>query len=157
MRSDGYLEYRLPNYLESGSKVKEFQISFEIASEAPGVCENWPSDIHFSLNGSLLGYWTSPGDFGAERGLYTPDWWFPNWNQYGLLKLLTVNKEGVYIDGRKISDMNITTLNIDSETTMIFRFAAPETAKNIGGITLYGKGFGNYNQDIQVRIIYEEL
>ena len=30
------------------------------------------------------------------------------------------------------------------------------TAANIGGCTLFGKGFGNYNQDIKVRALFTE-
>lgn len=153
--SSGFLEYRVPNYLKDGAMVKEVQFSFEISSEAPGVCEDWPSDIYFSLNDLPLGYWTSPGDFGAIRGLYTPDWWFPNWNQYGLLKLLSVNNEGAYIDGRKISDASLLKLGIDHESPLVFRLETPEYAEHKGGMTLFGKGFGNYNQDIHVRVIFE--
>jgi predicted transcriptional regulator len=152
--SRGFLEYKIPNYLKAGAVLNEFQLSFEISSEAPGVCEDWPSDIYFYLNDIFLGLWTSPGDFGAMAGLYTPEWWFPNWNQYGLLKLLTVNAEGSYIDGHKISDVNITKLNINAESPLAFRFEVPENAANMGGLTLFGKGFGNYNQDIRARLIY---
>jgi len=154
--SKGYIRYRIPNYLKTNQKIEKLQISFEISSEAPGVCEDWPSDIHFHLNGTFLGYWTSPGDFGAVKGLYTPSWWFPNWNQYGLLKLLTINGEGTYLDGRKISDVNIGTLNLDAKSDIIFQLSVPEDAVNIGGMTLFGKGFGNYNQDINVRVIFKE-
>lgn len=153
----GFIEYRIPNYLKKNQILEELQISFEISSEAPGVCENWPSDIYFSVNGIELGYWTSPGDFGGEiHGIFTPDWWDAHWNSYGLLKLLTINKEGTYIDGGKISDVNTDSLAIDSESTINFRLSVPDTAENVGGATLFGKGFGNYNQDIRVRTIFKE-
>lgn len=154
--SKGLIRYRIPNYLKANHKIEKLQFSFEISSEAPGVCEDWPSDIHFYLNGVLLGFWTSPGDYGASKGLYTPSWWFPNWNQYGLLKLLTINGEGTYIDGRKISDVNIDTLNLDFKSDIIFELSVPDDAANVGGMTLFGKGFGNYNQDINVRVIFKE-
>ena len=112
----GFVEYRIPNYLKDSQTLEELQISFEICSEAPGVCSNWPSDIYFSINGIDLGFWTSPGDFGgAVKGLFTPEWWDENWNSYGLLKLLTINNEGTYIDGGKISDINTVKLGIDSK------------------------------------------
>lgn len=34
------------------------------------------------------------GDFGDVRGMFTLDWWYPNWNQYGLFKLLVANHNG---------------------------------------------------------------
>jgi len=152
--TQGYIEYRIPNYLKPTFVPNEIQFSFEISSEAPGVCEDWPSDIHFYLNNVLLGVWTSPGDFGSVKGLYTPDWWFPNWNQYGLLKLLTINHDGTYIDGKKISDVKASDFNLNHKSDIVFTFAVPETTTHVGGITLFGKGFGNYSQDIKVRVIY---
>jgi len=151
----GFIEYRIPNYLKPWQKIVELQFSMELSSEAPGICEDWPSDIYFSLNGIPLGYWTSPGDFGAVRGLYTPVWWFPNWNQYGLLKLLSINSEGTFIDGKWISGITIEKLNINHKSDIILRVSVPDTAENIGGMTIFGRGFGNYNQGIKFRIIFE--
>lgn len=82
----GYLEYILPNFIPDHSVIEELTVSFEISSEAPKFCDIWPSDITFSLNGVILGTWTSPGDYGDRRGKYNPSWWFPFLNQYGLLK-----------------------------------------------------------------------
>jgi predicted transcriptional regulator len=153
----GYFEYRIPNYLKAKQRLIELQIAVELSSEAPGVCDEWPSDIYFYLNGTALGYWTSPGDFGAMKGIYTPAWWPENFNQYGLLKLLTITKEGTFIDGNKISDYTINSFEIDYKKDIIFRIGVPEEAVNIGGLTLFGKGFGNYNQDINIRAIFEEV
>ena len=33
----------------------------------------------------------------------------------------------------------------------------PDDAKNVGGLTIFGKSFGNYNQDINVRINYSPI
>ena len=62
------------------------------------ACIIYFTDISFYLNDVCIGTWTSPGDFGDVRGIFTPDWWFPNWNQYGLLKMLVINKKGTFID-----------------------------------------------------------
>ena len=155
--SSGYIEYRLPNYLKKDQQPVEIQLSFELSSEAPGIAENWPSDISFYFNDTLLGSWTSPGDFGETRGLYTPDWWTPNWNQYGLLKLLSINMHGTFIDGLMISPLKLPSLQLDKTSEFRFRIAAPENAVNAGGVTLFGHGFGNYNQDIRMHVIYEEI
>lgn len=151
----GYVEYRIPNYLKPDQRPEEIQMSFEIGSEAPGYCDDWPSDIHFYLNGALLGCWTSPGDFGSIKGIFTPSWWLPNWNQYGLLKLLSINRYGTFIDGLKISEVTLGDVGITNKSDLVFRFAVPETAKNVGGLTIYGRGFGNYNQGIHARVLWE--
>jgi predicted transcriptional regulator len=154
--STGFVEYRLPNYLQEGQQLLELQLSFEIASEAPGIAENWPSDLSFFLNGTKIGTWTSPGDFGEVRGRFTPAWWEPNWNQYGLLKLLSINERGTYLDGRMISRQNIHSLQLGNDSELRFRIAAPAEAANAGGCTIFGKSFGNYNQGLKFNIIYTE-
>lgn len=149
----GYIEYRIPNYIKPDQTIEEIQISMEICSEAPGYCENWPSDIYFHFNDVKLGYWTCPGDFGDRRGLLNPVWW-PDHSQYGKLKLLSINKEGTFLEGYKLSDINLEALNLSYTSDFILKLSVPEDAKNVGGLTLFGKSFGNYNQDIQVRIIF---
>ena len=129
-------------------------LSVEIGSEAPGVNADWPSDISFLLNDVQIGTWTSPGDYGDIRGIFTPDWWFPNWNQYGLLKMIVINRNGTFLDGLKISDVSLEQFHLDYKSSIRFRFQVAGDAKNIGGLTLFGKGFGNYEQDIKVRIVY---
>ena len=153
--STGYLEYFIPNNLKIGETLTEFQISMELASEAPGYSTHYPSDIYFSVNNVNLGYWTSPGEFNDRRGIFTPDWWFPNLGQYGKLKLLTVNKEGSYIDGMKISDVTVNQLKIDSSSNILFRISAPKECNNQGGLSLFGKGFGDYNMGLTVKLVYE--
>ena len=95
----------------------------ELGSEAPGINNDWPSDIEFYLNDLRLGSWTSPGDFGDVKGLFTPGWWPENWNQYGLLKLLVVNRKGTFIDGLKISDITINDLKLDYRSNIRLKFA----------------------------------
>lgn len=152
----GYVEYRLPNYLQKGQQVEELQFSMELSSEAPGVAENWPSDLSFSFNDIQLGNWTSPGDYGDVHGRFTPNWWIPNWNQYGLLKLLCINKSGTYVDGLMVSPVRIEDLDINEKREFLFRIAAPAEALNAGGCTIFGRGFGNYNQGIKFNVIYTE-
>ena len=153
----GHIEYMIPNLLPASTKIEQITLSLELSSEAPGVNSDWPSDISFYLNDRKLGVWTSPGDYGDMQGIFTPDWWFPNWNQYGLLKMIVVNKKGTFVDGLKISDVNIKEFNLDYKSTIRFRFQIEENAKNIGGLTIFGSGSGNYNQDIKVRIAYTPM
>lgn len=153
----GYVEYIIPNLLPDATKIEKITVSFEIGSEAPGVNSDWPSDISFLLNDVLIGSWTSAGDFGDVRGIFTPEWWFDNWNQYGLLKVLTINKKGTFIDGLKISDVNINQFDLDYKSVIKFKFMVAEDAVHMGGLTLFGSNFGNYNQDIKVHITYSQM
>lgn len=153
----GYIEYMIPNLLPSATKIDQITVSLEISSEAPGINNDWPSDISILLNDVKIGTWTSPGDYGDVQGIFTPDWWFPNWNQYGLLKMIVINKKGTFVDGLKISNVTINEFNLDYKSTVRFKFEIEEDAKNVGGITIFGSEFGNYNQDIKVRIAYSPM
>lgn len=150
----GFLEYRIPNYLKPNQRFSELQFILELGSEAPSYDNNYPSDIEFFVNGVKLGSWTSPGDFGGEQGKYNPEWWPPHLNQYGLLKMLRINESGTYIDGCLISDVTIADVNLKQNADIKFRIAVAESG-NVGGLTIYGQHFGNYNQDLIARVIYE--
>ncbi|MFC0211590.1 ArsR/SmtB family transcription factor [Paenibacillus chartarius] len=154
--SEGYVEYKIPNFLLSTENPLELVISLEIASEAPLTNNTWPSDITFYLNQVKLGTWTSPGDYGDKRGKYNPAWWPDGVNQYGLLKHLKVSNNGSFIDGKRISDVTLEEVNV-REKQWTFRIACEKDARNIGGVTLFGKGFGNYDQDIVLRLYYEKV
>lgn len=153
----GYVEYTIPNFIPLNQKITGIMISAELSSEAPGVNSNWPSDINFYLNDVHLGSWMSPGDFGDVPGIFTPDWWYPNWNQYGLLKMLVINRAGTFIDGLKISDVTIDQFHLSSISTMKFKMSVDEDSAHIGGLTIFGKTFGNYAQDIKVNISYAPM
>lgn len=153
----GYVEYTIPNLIPSNQRITQLSISAELSSEAPGIDNNWPSDISFYINDTKIGMWTFPGDFGDVHGMFTPQWWPQNWNQYGLLKLLVINDYGTYIDGLKISDVSTLSLHLDYNSDIRLRLAVENDSEHVGGITLYGKSFGNYDQDIRVAINYAPL
>ena len=150
----GFIDYRIPNMLPPGQKIDRLTLSFEISSEAPKFCDIWPSDITFSLNGVILGTWTSPGDYGDRRGKYNPSWWFPFLNQYGLLKKLTITPEGTFLDAEKLSDVSTGQLALTDQSVMKLRFSVLPGAEHPGGCTLFGAGFGDYNQHIRITIGY---
>ncbi|QHT59180.1 ArsR family transcriptional regulator [Paenibacillus lycopersici] len=144
----GYVEYRIPNYVLPGQTLEEIEISFEIGSEYPGVRADWPSDIHFYLNDTPLGYWTSPGDSGEGRGRLTPAWWTVN--QYGWLKVIRITNGGTFIDGQRLSGVTPQDI-VMARNDWQLRLAVPGDAGHVGGLTVYGEGFGNYNQSILFR------
>ncbi|GAS83453.1 MULTISPECIES: transcriptional regulator [Paenibacillus] len=149
----GYVEYKTPNFVLPDQTTDAIEISMELASEAPGLRDHWPSDIRFTFNGVSLGTWTSPADFGrAARGKYTPDWWHRNVNQYGLLKTIRIDASGTYMDGERMSDITLADIKL-SEPFWTLRFTVDEESPNVGGLTIYGAGFGNHDQDIVIRVL----
>lgn len=152
--TEGYVEYTIPNLIPANNKIDTIAISMELSSEAPGINSNWPSDISFYINNTFLGNWTSPGDFGDTKGIFTPGWWSPNLNQYGLLKILVIGPDGTYIDGLRISDVSTRSLNLDFNSDISFKIAIDDNSSRKGGVTLFGKSFGNYEQDIDINMVY---
>jgi len=150
----GYVEYRFPNRLPPRARLESLSVSLEICSEAPLHHEEWPSDITMWVNDVEVGTWTSPADFGGQQGVLTPDWW-ESWNsQYGLLKLWQVNVTGSFVDGRRVSDVTVGRLGIGDSTSLTVRIGVKADAKNVGGINIFGRDFGNYPQDIVLRLRY---
>lgn len=148
----GHVEYRFPNRLPANACLESLQISFEVCSEAPLHNDDWPSDITLWINDMPVGTWTSPGDFGGERGALTPDWW-EEWNsQYGLLKVWRITDHGAYVDGTQISGVTLPMLEIETHRFLSVRIGVQETAANVGGMNIFGSRFGNYPQDILMRL-----
>lgn len=148
----GYVEYRFPNRLPTQSIADSLQLSMEICSEAPLHNNDWPSDITLWINGVDVGTWRSPGDFGGDRGALTPEWW-EEWNsQYGSLKVWKVTHEGSFIDGIQISDVSLDDINIMNERYITVRIGVKADATYVGGLNIFGRGFGNYPQDIVMRM-----
>jgi predicted transcriptional regulator len=150
----GYLEYRFPNRLPSSARPEQLQLSLELCSEAPLFNPDWPSDITVWVNGIELGSWTSPGDFGGEQGRLTPVWWTPRNTQYGLLKVWSVNERESAVDGIPISPTTIQQLRLHTGSYIAVRIGVKPDAARVGGINLFGERFGNYPQDIVLRIAY---
>lgn len=151
--TSGYVEYKTPNFLTPENTLEQIDISVEISSEFPFSNDVWPSDITFTLNGVELGTWTSPGYFADTRGKLNPSWWPSNLNQYGLLKTLRITHHGTSMDGEPLSEISIADLNKRLETWDI-RIEVKSDAEHVGGVTLFGKKFGNHEQDINFRAYY---
>jgi predicted transcriptional regulator len=150
----GWVEYRIPSYIISAQSLMEIEISLELCSEYPKYNDNWLSDIHFYLNGILLGVWTSPGDFGSRKGTYTPEWW-KSGTEHGLMKTIRITKDECMLDGIHLSNATLNHIPIVNGEDLKLRIAVPSNARNPGGINLFGRGFGNYDQDIEVRAEYK--
>ncbi|GEM44546.1 ArsR/SmtB family transcription factor [Deinococcus cellulosilyticus] len=150
----GFVEYDFPNNLPYGSVATEVEISMEICSEAPEYDLDWPSDITLWVNGTEVGTWTSPADFGGVKAKLTPAWWSLDQTTHGLLKRWRITSEGAYIDGEKISAVTTTDLKIEEANHVEVRIGVKPDARHPGGLNLFGRRFGNYEQDVIMRTRY---
>ncbi|MEG8980349.1 helix-turn-helix domain-containing protein [Priestia megaterium] len=150
----GFVEYHFPNRIPYGVSIDELSFSVELCSEAPYHKLDWPSDITCWINGIEVGCWTSPGDLGGERGFLTPSWWESHNTQFGFLKKWKVNLEGSFIDGMRISDFTIEDLKLLDKPYISLKLGVKKDAYNVGGMNLFGSKFGNYEQDLLMKIEY---
>jgi predicted transcriptional regulator len=151
----GFVEYRFPNRVPPGARILSVQLTAEVCSEAPLHDPDWPSDVSVWVNAIHLGEWTCPADFGGTRGRLTPGWWEDKDTQYGVLKRWRVNDAGTSIDGVGLSDVAIGALALRSGEPLRVRFGVRPDAQYVGGLNLFGREFGNYPQDIGLRIEFD--
>ncbi len=151
----GYLEYKFPNNsLYKERPLKSLELSAELSSEVPGTNKKWLSDITVWINEVEIGSWTSPGDYGDKRGKFTPTWWKLEGSQYGLLKHWRVTDHGSFVDGVRISDVMLADLNLSAHHSITVRIGVKDDAEYIGGMNIFGRGFGNYDQDLLLRLLF---
>jgi predicted transcriptional regulator len=149
----GFVEYQFPNNARiRGNGIVSLEISMELSSEFPGTAPDWPSDITLGINGKDIGTWTSPGDFGDKRGVFTPVWWKLKGSQYGMLKTWRVTPEGTFVDGVKISVVSLRDLDLPSHHSIRLKIEVKPDAMHPGGVNIFGRGFGNYDHDIVLRL-----
>lgn len=152
--SKGYLEYKFSNRLLMEGEVYSVELSFEICSEAPGYNNDWPSDITIYINREKITTFLCQGDYGDHRGALNPEWWSNSMTQYGELRYLLITDSGCYLDMKKISTHTIKSLKMDEGYFFEMRIGVDEDAVHSGGMNLFGKYFGDHNQDINMKVTY---
>lgn len=151
----GRIEYQFPNAALLKGPLKQIEFSFEICSEAPGFNHDWPSDVDVELNGKCVTTLHITGDYGDRRGVFNPSWWNENYSQYGELRTVRITYDGVYTDQKKVSDETIETLGLKDNYSIAFALNCNTESKYTGGgINLFGKHFGDYDQDIVMKVEY---
>lgn len=149
----GYLEYCIPIYELQKRNVASLALSLELCSECPMSNSDWKSDITFWINGKELCTYQSQGDYGDRKGKNTPSFWPSNATQYGMLKKIRVNREGTYLDEELVSLVSIRDIPLDSPV-ICFRVGVKDSARHVGGVNLFGREFGDTDQDILIQITY---
>ncbi len=77
--------------------------------------------------------------------------------QYGTLTTWRVSDEGTFVSGDRVSDVHLTGLDLDTHHSTRLRVGVDvdEGAANRGGINIFGRGFGNHDQDIIMRLFLD--
>lgn len=150
----GLLRYQFPTLPFLGLELESIEISFEACSEAVNYRLEWPSDISLFINGLRIGSWLSPGDFGGRRGIQNPDWWPDSSTQYGQLITWRIDEEGSFLNHVRVSEIRLTELKLYESDHFTLCVGVEPNAEHVGGMNLFGRGFGDFAQDIVVRYAY---
>ena len=134
--------------------IQSIEFSMELCSEAPNYDNNWPSDITLWINDIEIGTWASPGDFGGRRGKLNPSWWSDTSTQFGSLKTWSINTSRSMLDQTEISAVTLAELGLLDRRYVNMRIGVKEDATDKGGLNIFGKRFGDYEQDMVMKIFY---
>ncbi len=149
----GYVEYKFPNNAKVlNANLAALEFMMELSSEVPGTNVDWPSDISLWVNGVKIGTWRCPGDYGDRRGRLTPAWWKLEGSQYGILTTWRICDTGTYLGEEKLSDVTLADLNLIDHHSIRLRIGIDDKAGRPGGVNIFGRGFGNHDQDIKMRM-----
>lgn len=151
---DGYIEYRFPTNSLSEKQLNRLEISMELCSEDHEYNMNYPSDITLWINGQEAGTWSCLSDFGGRRGNLNPDWWPDKNTQYGILKTWSVTEQGCYLDEEKTKETGLQEFHLADREYISVRVGIKEDAVHKGGFNLFGECFGDYPQDIIMKLIF---
>ncbi len=154
--NNGYVEYRFPNHMIDKASIKAIEISAELCSEDHEYNLDCPSDITLWVDGIAAGTWTCPSDFGGRRGKLNPEWWPDKSTQYGVLKTWKITDRGTYLDHEKINEMGLKEYQLDAGGYISVRLGNAEDAENKRGMNIFGDCFGDYPQNIVMKIIFNE-
>lgn len=151
---DGYIEYRFPTNQLQGKQLLKVEISAELCSEDHEYNVDYPSDITLWVDDLEVGTWSCPSDFGGRRGKLNPAWWPDKNTQYGMLKTWKITEDGCYLDDIKASGHRLSQFNLEQKEYITVRIGISEDAIHKGGLNLFGEGFGDYAQNIVMKIVF---
>jgi len=152
---NGYIEYRFPTNSMAEKNVIRLELSLELCSEDHEFNMKYPSDLTLWLNQLEAGTWTCPSDFGGRRGKLNPDWWPDKNTQYGILKTWRITEQGTYLDDEKVSESSLKEFRLNDQDYISVRIGIKEDAKHKGGMNLFGEGFGDFAQNIVMKIVFQ--
>lgn len=141
----GYVSYNFPNQLYKQT-ISKLEFSFELCSEAVYHRADWPSDISIKINDIDALMFVSPGDYGGRRGKYSPKSWNIASTQFGQLYKIMMSEEGLFLNNVLFSKTPINKFNLCDAPYIKISFEVKKDAVHRGGLNLFGKNFGDYNQ-----------
>ena len=152
---NGYLEYRFPTNAITDRIVHRLELSMELCSEDHEYNLDYPSDITLWVNGLEAGTWHCRSDYGGRRGKLNPDWWPDKNTQYGILKTWSLTEQGCFLDNDMVKDSRLSDFLLYDRDYISIKVGNREDACYRGGFNLFGEAFGDYAQNIVMKLIFK--
>jgi predicted transcriptional regulator len=151
---NGYIEYRFPNNSMSGKKVQRLEISMELCSEDHEFNLDYPSEITLWVNDLEAGTWNCQSDYGGRRGKLNPDWWPDKNTQYGMLKTWCITEQCCMLDDERTHTRGLSEFALTEKDFISVKIGIKPEATSKGGINLFGESFGDFSQNIVMKIVF---
>ena len=88
------------------------------------------------------------------RGRLNPEWWSSGCTQYGKLLILELSETGCLLNGTPVPNLTIHQFHFSANTPITIRIGNKPDAEYPGGFNIFGKKFGDFEQDIVLSITY---
>lgn len=146
----GFIEYRFPYRAGQVASVEAVEFSMELSSDAPGTSPDWPSEISIAVNEVTIGALTlvTPGN----RAVQPRDGLARYGSDQGDLSNWRVTADGTFVDGVRVSDVSMGDLKLDDNPSIRLRIGVSADARFPGGVNIFGRGFGQHDQEIVMRL-----
>lgn len=149
--AEGSLTYQLNAPMAQDDKALELNISLELAAVAAVHGDRAAADVVLSVNGKQVGGWVAGPGWMGDRSPYS--WWQQEWPQHGATTLISINGEGTHVDGRRVSAVKTSGLDLGQGDITLELSAQPRN-RQTAGVILYGGVFGHHQRDIRTLLIY---
>ena len=106
------------------------------------------------MNNIKLCEYTCTGDFGDRKGYITKTP-LPLGTQYGQMVNIKITNTGVYLNEILVNkDVKLFSLSLTQGKKFLFKIECPKDVEHVGGFNLFGKYYGDFEQDIRFTAIY---
>ncbi len=154
----GIISYAFPNDFTMKGDVEQLILDLEICSETLDHDNLHQSDITFWMNDVELFTYRCPGDYGDRIGLLNPEYWSKDKNvlptQYGDRLHIVIDDTGIYLNEVLVrNSFNLDSLKLSKGNMLKLTIGNKEGCEFPGGWNIFGKGFGDYPIDIELKAI----
>lgn len=155
--------------------AEEAPAADEVKKENITVCIEWedednaiglrPQTLAVTLSGSdgqiysakiaeKDGWQHTFADLTTQRGRLNPEWWSSGCTQYGKLLILELSETGCLLNGTPVPNLTIHQFHFSANAPITIRIGNKPDAEYPGGFNIFGKKFGDFEQDIVLSITY---